>query len=176
MRTENSERQKLGQEIIEELSVHATIEEQLIYPFLREREDRLEGRVLNALEEHHAMKLVLAELDQLSADYERYEAKMHVVQESVLMHIKEEESKLLPRLDAALEADERRPLAEAMLAMKHTAPNYPHPSAPDTPPGVGIAGALSKVTDSREGPDPNAHERGSSCGSSPGKATRQCRN
>ena len=29
------EKQKLGQEIIEELSVHAVIEEQLIYPLLR---------------------------------------------------------------------------------------------------------------------------------------------
>src|SRR5262249_47608507 len=59
-----AERQKLGQEIIEELSVHSVIEEQLIYPLLRERSGMMEDAVLNALEEHHAVKLLLAELDK----------------------------------------------------------------------------------------------------------------
>lgn len=142
-----SERQKLGQEIIEELSVHAVIEEQLIYPLLREREVRLEDRVLNALEEHHAVKLVLAELDTLNADHERFRAKVHVVRESVEMHIEEEEGKLLPRLEAVLDADESKSLAEAMMRMKEIAPNYPHPSAPDTPPGLSIAGLIATLTD-----------------------------
>jgi hemerythrin superfamily protein len=141
-----AERQKLGQEIIEELSVHAVIEEQLIYPLLREIQTRLEEPVLNALEEHHAVKLMLAELDKLDADHERYRAKVHVVRESVEMHIEEEEAKLLPRLEAALDTAQRRALADAMLALKETAPNYPHPSAPDTP-GLGIAGLLARLTD-----------------------------
>jgi hypothetical protein len=144
----HSERQKLGQEIIEELSVHAVIEELLIYPILRARGEKMEEAVLNALEEHHAVKLVLAELDKLSADHERYEAKMHVVKESVEMHIEEEESKLLPRLDAALDDYDRDSLAESMLEMKTMAPNYPHPNAPDTPPAGVMAGLLSKITDS----------------------------
>jgi hemerythrin superfamily protein len=140
------EKQKLGQEIIEELSVHAVIEEQLIYPLLRasgEEED-----VLNALEEHHAVKVILAELDKMSADHERYEAKMHVVQESVEMHIEEEESSLLPRLEAAIDADDREMLAERMLEMKQTAPNYPHPNATDTPPEGVMAGLVSAISDS----------------------------
>jgi hypothetical protein len=143
----NSERQKLGQEIIEELSLHAVVEEQLIYPLLRERDARTEDRVLNALEEHHAVKLILAELDELSSDHERYRAKVHVVREAVEMHIEEEEAKLLPRLDAMLDADERRRLAEGILAMKAVAPNHPHPGAPDTPPGLGITGLIAKVAD-----------------------------
>ena len=147
----HSEKQKLGQEIIEELSVHAAIEEQLIYPLLRARGQRMEEAVLNALEEHHAVKLVLAELDKLTADHERYEAKMHVVCESVEMHIEEEESKLLPRLDAALDADDRKMLAESMLKMKQTAPNHPHPDAADTPPSGIMAGLLAKLTDSGNG-------------------------
>src|SRR5262245_31657397 len=92
-----AERQKLGQEIIEELSIHAAIEEQLVYPALRARDQRLDDSVLDALEEHHAVKLVLAELDNMTTEDERYAAKMHVVQEAVEMHIEEEEKKLLPR-------------------------------------------------------------------------------
>ena len=64
------------------------------------------------------------------------------------MHIEEEESKLLPRLEAALDADDRKMLAESMLKMKQMAPNHPHPDAADTPPASVIAGLLAKLTDS----------------------------
>ncbi len=143
----SAEKQKLGQEIIEELSIHTAMEEMLIYPLLKARGPQLEDPILNALEEHHAVKLVLAELDKMNADEERYDAKMHVVRESVEMHIEEEESKLLPRLDT-LDAEDRRNLASAMLQMKEDAPNYPHPHVPDTPPGAVIAAMLAKMTDS----------------------------
>ncbi len=143
-----AEKQRIAEEIIEELSVHSTIEEQLVYPLLREAESRLEGPVLNALEEHHAAKLVLAELDKMKVGDERFDAKMHVVREAVEMHIDEEEAKLLPRLDKILDDDVRSSLAEAMIAAKKSAPNHPHPSAPDAPPAGLIAGLLAKVTDS----------------------------
>ena len=143
----HAEKQKIGQEIIEELSVHAAIEEQLIYPVLRARGERAEEAVLNALEEHHAVKLVLKELDELSADHERYEAKMHVVCESVEGHIEEEESKLLPRLEA-LDPDDRRMLAESMAKMKQSASRHPHPEAADTPPTGLIAGLIARLSDS----------------------------
>jgi hemerythrin superfamily protein len=142
-----SERQKLGQEIIEELSVHAAIEEQLVYPALRARDKRMEESTLNALEEHHAMKLTLLELDKMDADDERYGAKMHVVQESVNMHIEEEEGELLPRLEALFDREELSAMADAIVAMKHVAPNHPHPAAPDTPPGNALAAMFAKLSD-----------------------------
>jgi hemerythrin superfamily protein len=142
-----AEKQKIGQEIIEELSIHAAIEEQLIYPLLDARGRKLEQSVLNALEEHHAVKLILAELDKMSADHGRYDAKMHVVQESVEEHIEEEEAKLLPRLSAVLDADDRKVLATSMLELKQAVPIHPHPGAPDTPPGALIAGLIAKVAD-----------------------------
>jgi hemerythrin superfamily protein len=141
------ERQKLGQEIIEELSVHAAIEEQLIYPMLRERDLGRDESVLNALEEHHAVKLTLAELDKMNVDDERYSAKMHVVQESVEMHIEEEEKSLLPRLEELLEDQERESLANEMQGLKKAAPNHPHPAAPDTPPISTVSATMAKVVD-----------------------------
>ena len=82
----------------------------------------------------------------MTADHERYAAKMHVVKESVEMHIEEEEPRILPRLDAMLGDEDRKLLAESMLELKSTVPNHPHPSAPDAPPGV-MSGMLSLVTD-----------------------------
>lgn len=142
-----ADKQKLAQEIIEELSVHAALEEQLIYPLLEACGEQTQERVFNALEEHHAVKLILAELDKLPADHERFDAKMHVIRESVESHIEEEESALLPRLDAMLDADDRKALAASFVEMKQTAPNYPHPGAPDSQPAALIAGLIAKVTD-----------------------------
>ena len=84
----------------------------------------------------------------MKVDEERFDAKMHVVREAVEMHIEEEEAKLLPRLDKILNDDVRSSLAKAMIAAKESAPNHPHPGAPDAPPAGLIAGLLAKVTDS----------------------------
>jgi len=145
--TRTADKQKLGQEIIEELSIHAGIEEQLVYPLIRELGERGGESVLNALEEHHAVKVILAELDKMNADHERYSAKMHVVKESVEMHIEEEEARLLPRLDAMLGDEDRKTLAASILELKPAMPNHPHPSAPDEPPGSVMAGVVSLMTD-----------------------------
>jgi hemerythrin superfamily protein len=59
--------------IIEELSVHAGIEELVFYPAIRTRlaADE-EPQVLEALEEHHVVKLVLDELEKMGSTSERY--------------------------------------------------------------------------------------------------------
>lgn len=142
-----SERQKVGEELIEELSVHAAIEEQLIYPMIRRASERAQHHVLNALEEHHAMKLLLAELDKMKAHEERYGSKFHVVRESVESHIEEEEEKLLPLLERQLDPQRSKELVEAMRLMKTAVPNHPHPMAPDEPPGSLLAAIAAKMSD-----------------------------
>jgi len=140
-------RQRIAEQIIEELSRHAAMEEQLVYPLLRARDPKHEDAVLEALEEHHVAKATLLELDKMSVDDERYEAKMTVLCESIRHHIKEEETELLPRLARVTSDDERKYLAEAADKVKEAAPSHPHPMAPDTPPGNVIAGLLAKVMD-----------------------------
>lgn len=145
--TRRDQKQRIAQQIIEELSVHSAMEETLVYPMLRQCESRLEDPVLNALEEHHAAKLILAELDGMKVDEERFDAKMHVLRESVEMHIEEEETRLLPRLEKLLDAETGKQLAEEMLAAKESAPNHPHPHAPDTPPAAIVSALVARVTD-----------------------------
>ena len=94
-----ADKQKIAEEIIEELSSR-TIEEQLVYRCCARAEKRSSDGA-QCLEEHHAAKLVLAELDKMKVDDERFDAKMHVVRESIEMHIEEEESTLLPRLESS---------------------------------------------------------------------------
>lgn len=117
-----------------ELAIHADIEEQLVYPLLRTRDEENEDDVLEALEEHHVAKTTLRELELMSCDEERFEAKLTVLQENVLHHIKEEEKTLFPRMRKLLTKGELETLAERLEEAKRVAPTHPHPLAPDVPP------------------------------------------
>jgi len=69
--------------------------------------------VLEAFEEHHVVKLVLAELPTVNPDDERFEAKMTVLSELVLHHADEEEKDMF-RLAQKLGKDELESLGEQM--------------------------------------------------------------
>src|SRR5207245_4619061 len=77
----------LVERIIGELSVHAAIEEQVLYPAARKANPDLDDQVLEALEEHHIVKWTLSELDGMDADDERFDAKLRVLIESVRHHL-----------------------------------------------------------------------------------------
>jgi hemerythrin superfamily protein len=142
----NARRQgALARNIVRALSIHAAIEEQLVYPPLRER--GADDRVLDALEEHHAAKLTLREIDGLPPGHERYAAKVRVLAEGVRRHVAEEERELLPRLKRALDPEQLRSLGDALAEAKQAAPTHPHPAAPDTPPGIFLASPLAALYD-----------------------------
>jgi hemerythrin superfamily protein len=142
-----SERRRLADRIVRELSIHAAIEEQHVYPVLRRRLNGQAPRVLVALEEHHVAKLELSEIEALGPDDERFDAKIHVLIESVRRHVAEEERDLLPAMRRALPPEELRSLGEVLVRAKDSAPTRPHPTAPDQPPGNLIANAGAAAMD-----------------------------
>ncbi len=141
------ERRKLADRIVRELSVHAAIEEQLVYPRLRGRLDGAEGEVLLALEEHHFAKVALAEIEALPEDSDRLEPKVQVLADNVRRHVQEEERELLPALKRLVSAEELQELGDALLAAKRLAPTRPHPAAPDEPPGNVLTTPAAAVYD-----------------------------
>src|SRR6202521_301841 len=66
------EKREIVDRIIEELSVHAAIEEQLFYPVVRATVPETEDIALESLEEHHIVKWVLSELDSMTPEDERF--------------------------------------------------------------------------------------------------------
>lgn len=126
-------------ELVSTLVKHAEIEELVFYPAIR-RELDLDDDVDESLEEHHAAELLMAELEKLPADAERYDAKVTVLRENVLHHIEEEEDELFPRVIAAFDETRRRELGAAMVQAWNVAPSRPHPFSPDTPPGNWLVG------------------------------------
>ncbi len=139
---------RLVEQIVELLSRHSAAEEQLVYPALREKEKALSLNVLVALEEHHAAKLLLLEIDRLKPNAERFFAKVKVLGEIIESHIREEEAVLLPRLRKVFGPAELEGLGAHVAEAKRAAPTHPHPRAPDQPPANLVAGMFAKVMDS----------------------------
>jgi hemerythrin superfamily protein len=133
--------------IIEELSMHAAIEEQLFYPVVRSTVPGSEDITLESLEEHHIVKWVLSELESMKPEDERFVAKVTVLIESVRHHVEEEEKELFPMVRGALGRKALNELGEAMAAAKKFAPTHPHPRSPDMPPGNLVVGTAAGVAD-----------------------------
>jgi hypothetical protein len=85
---------KIVSEALTELKVHATVEEELFYPAVRQQIEDEDGLMDEADEEHHVAKVLIAELEKMTGDEEHWEAKFKVLAESVRHHIKEEEGKM----------------------------------------------------------------------------------
>jgi hemerythrin superfamily protein len=133
--------------IIEELAAHSAIEEQVFYPVARATVPKTEDIALESLEEHHIVKWVLSELDTMSPEDERFDAKVTVLIENVRHHVKEEEDDFFPKVRDELGRSALGELGDVMEAAKQVAPTHAHPRSPDTPPGNFVAGTAAGVAD-----------------------------
>jgi hemerythrin superfamily protein len=120
-------RDKLAQQIVEELSVHATIEEAIFYPAIRSKMPELEDEILESLEEHHGVKWTCLELTMMDPSDERFDAKVIVLSEHVNHHVKEEEETWFPKVREKLGRKELGELGEQLEAAKKRAPREPQP-------------------------------------------------
>ena len=82
-------KQDIVERIVRELSIHAAIEEMVLYPAIREAAENgdIDKMVLESLEEHHIVKWMLSELERMSPDDERFDAKVTVLIENVRHHV-----------------------------------------------------------------------------------------
>ena len=110
-------REDLFVQLKTELDIHAHIEETILYPALKEA-DKTHDLVLEAYEEHHVIKQLLAELDELSKDAEEWGAKLKVLQENVEHHVEEEEGELFPKAQKVLSTEEVEALGERLEQAK----------------------------------------------------------
>lgn len=132
--------------VIEELSIHAAVEEQAFYPAVRKLED-VGDVVLEGLEEHHIVKWTLSELDGMTGSEERFGAKVTVLIESVRHHVEEEEGEMFPKVREAMGRKALVELGEKMAKVRKAGPTKPHPRLPDEPPGNLVTGAAAALTD-----------------------------
>ncbi len=143
---EGDARDQLVQGVIRELSVHAAIEEQILYPAMREALPDGESLVQEAIDEHQQVKETLAAIERADTPAERNPLLVQLMG-NVRHHVQEEESDLLPKLRAAVGNEELQAMGGKLAAAKKMAPTHPHPNAPNTPPGNIVGGAAAAVMD-----------------------------
>lgn len=88
---------ELAREICVELTVHAQIEEEILYPAAREVLDE-QDLLDEAQVEHASAKDLIAQIESMETDEELFDAKVTVLGEYVNHHIKEEQDEMFTRL------------------------------------------------------------------------------
>jgi hemerythrin superfamily protein len=121
---------KIVHRIIEALTVHTYMENEVMYPRVRELMPELEQDILESYEEHHVADLLVMELYAMSPEDERFDAKTTVLIENVRHHIEEEEDEWFPKVREGLGRKALQEIGEEMLAAREQAPREPaQPSA-----------------------------------------------
>jgi hemerythrin superfamily protein len=121
---------KLVDQIIEILTVHTYIENEVMYPRVRELLPQLEDDVLESYEEHHVADVLVMELSTMQPSDERFDAKTTVLIENVRHHIEEEEKEWFPKVREGLGRKALQEIGAEMISKRKKAPRKPsQPSA-----------------------------------------------
>jgi hemerythrin-like domain-containing protein len=110
-------REELFATVREELTVHETIEEEIFYPALKEH-PKTKEIALEGFEEHHVVDMVMAEIEGVPFDDEKWGAKFKVMKENIEHHIEEEENEMFKQARQVFDEDELEALGEQMRARK----------------------------------------------------------
>ena len=121
---------RLVEKMIELLTQHTYIENEVMYPRVRELLPDLEDDVLESYEEHHVADVLVMELAAMKPTDERFDAKTTVLIENVRHHMDEEEQEWFPKVREGLGRKALQEIGEELLAAKAKAPTKPsQPSA-----------------------------------------------
>jgi hypothetical protein len=110
-------REELFTKVRQELVVHEAIEEEIFYPALKEH-PKTKEIALEGYEEHHVVDTVIAEIEGVAYDDEKWGAKFSVMKENLEHHIEEEESEMFKQARQVFDQDELTQLGESMKARK----------------------------------------------------------
>ena len=110
-------REELFTRLKQELVVHEAIEEEIFYPALKEH-PKTKEIALEGYEEHHVVDTVMAEIESVAYDDEKWGAKFTVMKENLEHHIEEEEGEMFKRAKQVFDEDELNQLGESMKARK----------------------------------------------------------
>ena len=114
---DDDSRRDIAEDICMEITVHAAIEEEIFYPWLRETlDDDDMDMVEEAQVEHDGAKNLIAQIQEAGAVDDVYDAKVKVLSEYIKHHVKEEEEEIFPSVSSEKEALDE--LGEEMAARK----------------------------------------------------------
>jgi hemerythrin superfamily protein len=144
-------RTELAHRIVRELSVHATVEEEVLYPAIRRHVDGGDDLVDRSVAEHQALKEQLARFDGMEPGDADFLPAAQAIEQLVAQHVHEEEHTVLPALRESIPGERLYELGDELENAKKSAPTHPHPNAPSNPIVTKIAGIVDKARDAAKG-------------------------
>ena len=91
-------KKKICEQVIQELEVHAQLEEEIFYPAVRQ-EIGEEDLIKEAQQEHNEAKRIMAELKGGNLDDDELDSKFAELVEGVQHHVEEEEGEMFPKVE-----------------------------------------------------------------------------
>jgi iron-sulfur cluster repair protein YtfE (RIC family) len=117
--TSGAARQQVVTKIASELTLHAQVEEQIVYPAMRQA--GLDDLVDEAEQEHARVKELVAQLETMDATTDDVEGVLGQLESEVNHHVEEEESEAFPKFRQAVEQAQLEELGTQVEAAKEQA-------------------------------------------------------
>jgi hemerythrin superfamily protein len=133
-------------DLVRLLSIHETVEEQLVHPLTRSSIDAGAEIVEDRLREEREAKEMLVHLYERGPDDPEFEQRLLVLRDAVLEHATYEERYEFPRLRGANSAAALRALVPLARAAEATAPTRPHPGVESATKNM-LMGPLASLAD-----------------------------
>jgi hemerythrin superfamily protein len=120
-----AEKGRIVTAILEALTVHTYLENEVVYPEVRRLLPDLDQDVLESYEEHHVADVLCAELAAMRPEHEHFDAKTTVLIENVTHHIEEEEKDWFPKVRAGIGRKQLQDMGQRMARLRPDAPRTP---------------------------------------------------
>jgi iron-sulfur cluster repair protein YtfE (RIC family) len=118
-------RGEIVRRMIELLTVHTYLENEIMYPEVRRLLPQVEDDVLESYEEHHVADVLCQELWSMDPAEEHYPAKATVLIENVEHHMEEEEQEWFPKVRDGVGRKALQDMGQRMIDRRPSAPRTP---------------------------------------------------
>jgi len=139
--------EELARQIVHDLSVHAAVEEQFVYPLIRAEVDGGGDAADEAIDEHQEAKRLLADIEKHDAGSAEHSHAMQQLIEAIRHHVEEEENDVFPELRSSVDASTLERLGTVVEEAKKVVPTHPHPLVPGTATAQLVAGPWAAMVD-----------------------------
>lgn len=146
--TNDAEKEEVSRQIVHDLSVHAAVEEQFVYPMVRMKvSDGGSDLADHSIEEHAEVKEALTDVEKNDAGSAAHTEAMQKVIASVRHHVQDEEKDMFPKLRVDTDPQTRERVGDLVDKAKAVVPTHPHPLVPGTATGQLVAGPWAAMVD-----------------------------
>jgi Hemerythrin HHE cation binding domain len=97
------------------LATHVALEDELLYPALRDHTGRHDQEIERQLEQDHLLDMLMVELGGMIPSDPRFDAKVGVLMQVFRQHTRDAEALLVPELRRRLDPAEREVLGRQLL-------------------------------------------------------------